>query len=777
MLPKTRHVAIGALVTLAAYIVWLFGGWPLGDTLTVIDDFVLSAFSLMAAVFSALAARASVGRMRKAWTAMAVGCGGWVVGELIWTYYEGVVHQNPFPSLADAAFLLFPVGACAALLLFPDDYSNLSLGRVFLDGLIVAGSLFVVSWVTVLGRLSEASDPDRLDFVVSLAYPVTDVVVLTVAAMMLIKAHTRHRTILALLTAGMAFIAVADSAYVYVGVVGKYVSGTTIDIGWATGFLLITVAAAAGRTQGPTGDDSDRLPGWASIWLPYAPLLLAALVAAAEPPRALSSGPILLIAILLVAAVMGRQFLAVTENRQLLEKLAVQARRDPLTGLANRTLLYERFEHAMRLRERDKVAVGVMSLDLNDFKLVNDTFGHHAGDELLVLVAARLAKSIRGTDTVARLGGDEFVILVEGEPDAVHVLADRVVAAFDEPFMVDGHELVILPSVGVATADSDEPDLSVDELLRRSDVAMYASKRSRSRGAQTYNPQMRAFQVDDDGPHRARARTSLISGANQLELLGQLRRAIARSELDLVYQPQIDLRTSQIVAAEALVRWNHHTRGPLRADEFLPLVRRYGLMGALNEFVVNRALDDTKLWHAESVGVPVGVNLFAPPLANLEFPDAVEQALADRGLGATALIVEITEHLLLDNLEPMQTVLDRLRRTGVRIALDDFGSGYSAVSQLRDLPIDQVKLDRDFIAPINQDQRSADLVHAVVDFAHALKLTIVAEGVEDAETEASLRSYGCDLAQGYFYSPPLACREFVDCLKASELTTSPPASG
>ena len=285
------------------------------------------------------------------------------------------------------------------------------------------------------------AETGQLGFVVSMAYPISDVVLLTVAVMVLIRAQTRQRLVLRLLTVGMACLAVADSAFAYLGATGSYATGNTIDLAWVAGFLLITVAGAAGREDARQEEGAVRqLPGWASIWLPYAPLLLAALVAAVEPPRVLHSGPVVAAGVLLVAAVLGRQFLAVSENRRLLVTVAEQARRDPLTGLANRTLLYERLEHAMRLRERDVLSVGVLSLDLNDFKLVNDTFGHHAGDELLIGVADRLTECVRTSDTVARLGGDEFVVLVEDSADQSQLVAQRVVDAFDEPFTVDGHQ-------------------------------------------------------------------------------------------------------------------------------------------------------------------------------------------------------------------------------------------------------------------------------------------------------------------------------------------------
>ncbi len=762
---RTARVAAVAAVTFAAIAVWILGGWSSGTTLKIIDDIVLLVLAVVAVVLTGLAAGATHGRLRAAWLSMMVGVLGWAIGELIWTYFELKLHQVPFPTVADAAYLVLPVGACLALLLFPAEYTTHSIGRLFLDGLIVAGSLFLVSWVTILGAVYEAGANSRLELIVSLAYPVSDVVLLTVAAVVLVKAGTAQRLALTLLTVGMACIALSDSTFSYLAARDEYASGNPIDIGWAAGLLFITVAAAAGREDAHYDQSAAGLPGWASIWLPYAPLLLAAIVAAANPPRIMQSGPVEAIGALLVAAVLCRQFLAVSENRRLLATVAEQALRDPLTGLANRMLFNDRLNQAMKLRDRDRLSVGVIALDLNDFKLVNDTLGHPAGDELLNRAGERILGCVRAGDTVARLGGDEFAVLIVGTDDHSHLLAHRIAEAFDQSFEVAGHELAMHPSIGLAVAEPDEPEVSAAVLLSRADLAMYAAKRSRTRGVQTFSLEMESLGVVDKNLLRRAPSPRGTSGAGPVHLLAELRRAIGQFELTLVYQPKLDLRTGKIVGVEALLRWPHPERGLLGPAEFLPLVRRHGLMGAVTEFVLNKSLDDAVTWRAASVDVPVAVNIFAPSLSNLSLPASIATALADRGLSASALSVEITEDLFLDNLERTQLVLEKLRQNGIRIAIDDFGSGYSALSYLRDLPIDEVKLDRDFIAPILVDERAAAVVRAVVELAHVLGLVIVVEGVEDAETAARLAEYGCDMGQGYFYSPPVASGELIELLK------------
>ena len=759
---KTARVAIAAAAVFVVFLVWILSGVSQGTTLTIIDDLTLAVLASAAALSTALAARAAHGRLRASWTALSLGFVAFSLGEIIWTVYEFTGHETPFPSPADAAFLLFPVGACVGLLLFPAERNTGSRARVLIDGFIVAGSLFLISWVSILEALYHEPETNRLHFIVSFAYPVTDLLILTVSAVVLVRAAVEQRLVLTLLTLGLACLALADSGFAYLTAKGEYASGNSVDIGWVAGFLLVTVAATAGRQASTASEGGPQQLGWAPILLPYAPLLLAAVVVSAQPLTIVFTGPVEVVAALLVVAVMFRQFLAVRENRRLLAVVADQALHDPLTGLGNRALFNMRLADAMELRVRDGVAVAVVTLDLNDFKMVNDTLGHPAGDELLIGVADRLVQSVGPDDTVARVGGDEFSVVLVGNPDAAHLVANRLVEAFESPFVLSGHELSMRPSFGLAIAEPEGPDLSDDELLRRADTAMYAAKRGRIRGVQTYSPDLQLVPWAGDGELLGRAAVpAAAGGVAAIELLADLRQAVDNAELALVYQPKIDLTTSCVVGVEALVRWPRPNGEVLTPDEFLPLVQRHGLMTAVTDFVLNRALDDAVTWRAAAVDLPVAVNLFAPSLASLTIPDNIAWALAERGLDPGTLTVEITEDMFLDNIDRTRMVLNQLRRNGVRIAIDDFGSGYSALSYLRDLPIDEVKLDWRFIAPIRTDPKAATVVRAVINLARGLNLTAVAEGIEDAETAEWLRDHGCAIGQGYFLSPPVSSDELL----------------
>ncbi|HZA09102.1 bifunctional diguanylate cyclase/phosphodiesterase [Mycobacterium sp.] len=767
-LPKVawiKGIAAAAGIVFAA---WLIMGWGGASTVRIVDDVGLLIFAVFAAVCVGLAAWSARGRQRAAWFCLTLGIVGWVVGEAVRTYYQVVrgMASAPFPSLADAGFLLFPVGACLALVFFPVGYAGRSQSRLVLDGLIVAGSLFFISWVTVLESVYQAGGANRFALGLSLAYPVADLVIITVAVLVLARAPTGQRMALALLSAGIVFMAASDSAFVYLVARNAYNSGNVIDAGWAAGLLAVSMAALAGRRSPHPDAEAAQVPSQVSLWLPYVPLLLAGAVGVRQFWPSVGSGPTLAVALLLVIAVLARQFIAVGENQRLLVMVADQALRDPLTGLANRTLFHDRLTHAVQLHQRDQRPVAVLSLDLDDFKLVNDTLGHPTGDAVLTRAAERLLGCVRTGDTVARLGGDEFAVLLEGGVEHSHLVAHRVVEAFDEPFVIHSQKLLMRPSLGLAVASADNPGLTADTLLKQADVAMYSAKRSRAGGLHTFTPEIHSIEPDEPDAETESDGAARAGGTGTVRLLAELRDAIDRVDLSVLYQPKFDLRTADVVGVEALVRWPHPERGLLGPDRFLPLVRQHGLMRAVTELVLAQALDDAAHWHSKGIGVPVAVNLFAPSLADMHLPTQIAHALADRHLNADALMVEITEDLLLDNVGRTRAVLHRLRERGIRIAMDDFGSGYSALCYLRELPIDEVKLDRQFIAPIVADPRAAAIVRAVIDLAHVLGVTTVAEGVENAETAGKLREYGCEVAQGFYYSPPVTSHVMLKLLSA-----------
>lgn len=762
-MPQTRTVAITAGVFIVAFATWLLSGISTEKQAQTVDDIVLVLASIPPVIFALLAARANRGRFRAGWLVFAAALTAWLIAQTIWAFYQMVLGVDAFPTPADGFFLLFPLGAAVAMLLFWNRRGARPRGRILLDGVIMAGSLFIISWVLVVQRLYQSGIPSKLEFGILLAYPLFDLVALTIAAAVLVSVSSTQRLSMTMLTLGMVCMWAADSGYAFLGTQGAYASGHEIDIIWVAALMLFTAGAAAGRTMSGGDDALDEVPGWASVWLPYLPLMLAAAVVSASPLTMTSSRPVWVTGAVLLVAVLMRQYLVVEQNRRLLSAVANQALHDPLTGLANRTLFDQRLGAA--LADPD-ATVAVIVIDLDDFKLTNDTLGHAAGDELLIGAGRRIAASVRSDDVVARLGGDEFAVLMTGSETDFTSTAERIMQAFDRSIVVEGHLLLVRPSLGLSVADHRQSAPSADELLKEADIAMYAAKRSPE-------SRIRIFDEDLARSHGTQARpTPDRRGAGELEtvrLFGQLRRAIEERQLTLVYQPKFVLATRAMLGVEALLRWPHPERGVLAPDEFLPLVRQHGLTGAVTDFVLNQALDDARTWQAAGLDLGVAINLFPPSLGMADLPQRIDEALAQRGLSAAALTVEITEDMVLGDVELARQVLAELRRRGVTVSIDDFGSGYSALWYLRDLPVDEMKLDRRFIAPVAVDPRAAAVVRAVIDLARVLGIATVAEGVEDAATADVLRRYGCDMVQGYYFGPPCSAREVLELGLASTL--------
>ncbi|GAB3226037.1 putative bifunctional diguanylate cyclase/phosphodiesterase [Mycolicibacterium hippocampi] len=716
----------------------------------VVSDFAALSFSTYATVCAFLAARSAGGRSRAAWTTMAAALGAWAIGDLIWVLSEYVLHTSPFPSPADVFYLLFPVLAAVAMAQFAERHQ--SRLRIVLDGATVALCLFLLVWILALRDVYETYRDDGLALGVALVYPAADVVAVSVAIAVLVRADARQRVVLYILAFALGLGLITDSAFAYMVANDHYVSGTLIDVGWIAVLVMFAGAARLSlHARPPTSPTTVSVPSNSSLWLPYVPLLLAGTIG----PTIVMTGLERVIVPFIIATVCVRQSVTAWENRRLLLAAADQALKDPLTGLANQTLFNDRLAHAMMLRLRDNRSVAVVSLDLDDFKLVNDSLGHPTADSLLVLAGERISECVRPGDTVARVGGDEFSVLLESEVDDSHLLAQQVIEAFNKPFVVDGQNLLMRPSVGVAVAPEDEPDLAPDTLVKRADAAMYIAKRSRSSRVHTFTADMNITDpaaLEWSGNDAGRTHTE---GAAQVRLLGELRRAVDTGGLNVVYQPKFGLHTGRVVGVEALLRWPHPELGTLRPDAFISLVRQHGLMRPVTDLVLDRVLDDAARWAAAGGQMPVAVNLFAPYLHDPRLPDTLGNALQRRALPPGLLTVEITEDMVLTELNVVTAVLRQLRTQGIRVAIDDFGSGYSALSYLRDLSIDEIKMDRRFIASVTTDNRAAAVVRAVIELAHDLDSTVVAEGIEDAVTAAWLRDHGCDIGQGYYFGKPI----------------------
>ncbi len=449
----------------------------------------------------------------------------------------------------------------------------------------------------------------------------------------------------------------------------------------------------------------------------------------------------------------------VTERVTLEEHLRHQALHDPLTGLGNRALFQDRVAHGLARAERTNDEVAVVFLDLDNFKEINDSLGHAAGDAVLVQTANRLRTCLRDSDTAARFGGDEFAILLEqtrGEGEVMDV-AHRISAALGRPLQVEGKDVDLNASIGIARA---QPQQSADEVLRNADVAMYHAKARGKACAVLYESGMHAAVLD------------------RIELQADLRKAIERCELALVYQPIVELGTQQIIGAEALVRWNHPYRGLVSPMDFIPLAEETGLIVEIGEWVLRTAATDAAQWPIPPGQQPVTitVNLSARQMVDGNFIDIVKKVLATTKLDADRLVLELTESMLVGRSTDTLALLHRIRALGVRLAIDDFGTGYSSLGYLSQYPLDVLKIDRSFVQGMDHGPNGRALASAVVALGRSLKLKVVAEGIERAEQEWDLRNLGCDYGQGYLYSRPISNYQLCDLLEVGEIGAPRPSS-
>jgi len=428
-------------------------------------------------------------------------------------------------------------------------------------------------------------------------------------------------------------------------------------------------------------------------------------------------------------------------------QLANQALYDPLTGLPNRSLLLDRLEQSIAEAERRKQPFAVALMDLNRFKEVNDTLGHDVGDELLREVGKRLKQCVRTEDTVARMGGDEFVIILHDLAEAgVPALAGKLLAALEAPFHWGNQGFDLDASVGFSLFPSHAEDPG--SLIRFADIAMYAAKRS-AREYTLYAPDQERI------------------GRDALSLKGELREAIQSGQLVLHYQPKIDHRLCRVVGLEALVRWNHPQRGLLGPDKFIPLAEEAALIGPLTQWVLKSALKQLAELHAQGYLLTMAVNLSARSLHDLAMPEAISALLADSGVAAEYLTLEITESAVMFNPADALAILGKLDRMGVTLAIDDFGTGYSSLAHLKQLPVDEIKIDKSFVIDMEENENDAVIVRSTIDLAHNLGLKVIAEGVETRDAWDTLTILGCDHSQGYYMSKPLPADRLIKWLKAS----------
>ncbi len=675
----------------------------------------------------------------RAWKFIRAGLSSFLLADIVYYVLESTTESVPFPSVADAFYLgMYPLVIWGLLLLI----RAASPGRDWtslVDAGIVACGTFTVLGILVMDTYLTDPSTELGGRLISLAYPVVDVALIAVAVRLIGVVHLRHPSY-ALMAGGLCSLFVADTIYGVLNSAGTFQTGGFADAFWLGFYVLMGAAALHPATARPAQRRVDA-PGQMS----RIRLVMLCLVTMSVPlidliwgepfDKVLTATMSMVMFVLVLGRLMGLMSLVQVNER----RARHDALHDSLTGLANRVLFTDSV--AKFVTDSNEGVVSVLFVDLDDFKTVNDSLGHQAGDELLVAVADRLRSCVRGRDLVARLSGDEFAVLLESavdKQDAIAV-AQRIQDALLVPVAVSGREVLISASVGITVeprADIDRPDV----LLQAADVAMYRAKHKGKGRFEFFEEQMYHEAVD------------------RLDLKSDLQLALERGQFEVFYQPIVDITDERITSIEALIRWQHPTRGMVTPDKFIPLAEQTGLIVPIGRWVMREACFQLARWqraHPETAPRSVSVNLSVRQMHDPRLLEDVFDALSDSGLEPSRLVLEITESMLVEETERAMRVLEQLKAMQVRIAIDDFGTGYSSLSYLRKFPVDMIKIDRSFVKEMDESATSEALVRTLIDLAHVLDLTTVAEGIEERSQADTLSNLQCNFGQGYLFSRPL----------------------
>ena len=681
---------------------------------------------------------------RAAWICFAAAIACWTAASVYFELMAWLHTPLPSPSWADAGWLAFYPFAWCGIALLLRKHSRQIHANLWLDGLVGGLAASAAAAVALPAIVSATGGPFET-VATNLSYPVADLVLLAAVVGAFGLFGWRPPPVWLLLGAGMVAFVLCDTVYLLQTAAGSYRPGMSLDAGWRIGLVL--PALAAWRPESP---HAHTRPGRGMALV--VPTLSSLFGLGLLTYGALGDLPAttVLLAAGCVLAGLARTALTLRDVRAL-GAARREALTDDLTGLANRRQFYARLAQALDVPLADR-RLAVMVIDLDRFKQINDSLGHRVGDTLMQLVSQRLAGVLRAGDLLARLGGDEFAVIVAGvDQGAAEAAAKRLRDALQAPFVLDELTLHLDASFGVALSPEHGDD--VDQLLQRADLAMYEAKATGS-GVETYAH-------DRDG-----------NVVDRLVATEQLRTALYSDEMVLHYQPKLTVATGKVAGVEALVRWQHPQRGLIYPDQFLPLAEAAGLMPALTTVVLDQALRQCAEWRADGIELSVAVNLSASDLLDTELPTLVHALMANLDLPPSALHLEITETVLLSDGERSLRVLERLKQSGLRVAIDDYGTGYSSLAYLAQLSVHDLKLDQSFIQTMDGEgvaaRRAESIVASTIGMARGLGLGFVAEGVETATSLAQLTALGCETAQGYYISRPLPPAALMAWLLARE---------
>jgi len=738
---RTRDHAVHAALAIGALLLVAYFLLPSPD----LQDFAYQVPGMLAVVAVLAGIRLHRPPKRAPWVLLAAGLLLTSTGDWTWVILERGFGIEPFPSVADA-FYLAGIGLTGAAIVW------LVRGRIpdgdragVLDALIVAVGAGLVSWIFLMAPIVADASATLAETAFALAYPLLDLLILAFLVRIALAPGRQVPALTLLIGALMALLA-ADFAYAFLALVDGYATGHPVEIGWLVSAVLFAAAAlhpSMAEIAAPVPETDIRLSAWRVGLLTVASLMAPAVlvmqwiagVPIDVPVIAAASVVLFLLVIARLGGVVA-DLRANLRHRQALEaELQQRAFHDPLTGLANRTLFADRLGRALAQRDEP---VAVLFLDLDDFKTINDTHGHQAGDELLIAVAHSLAASVRPEDTVARLGGDEFAVLVErtATEGIARQLADRLIRGLRRPVPVAGRDRSIGASIGISLGRSGRA--SAEQLMSEADIAMYVAKGEGKGGSSVFDPRTHASVVRSIG------------------LRDDLDRAIRERQFEMHYQPIVDLATGDLAGVEALARWRHPTRGLLAPADFIAVAEATGTIITLGQWIFSESCRQAAAWSSGLLADRrfMSINLSTIQITYPGFVEFVTDAVARAGIDPERLLVEVTESA---NPDPDSVVdaLLRLHALGIRLAVDDFGTGFASMEQLARLPFAVIKIDRSLVVAIDTDARAESVVTGVTDLARRLGSQCVAEGIERIEQIAPLRAMGCQMAQGFHFAPAL----------------------
>ncbi len=722
-----------ATLVLVAYAGTLFARHS-GQTWPLIDNWLVDAFEVALAL-GCLAGALSRRTGRSVPLALGAGLLAWALGDIAWA-----MEVSPStPSVADALYLLFYPLAYLALLLFLRSHAGQISPSTWLDGAIAGLGAAAICTAFALDTILGAIHGTPASVTVNLAYPIGDLVLLALAIGVVVMVPQRPARLL-LFATGCALMAIGDIVYLYQSSAGTYRVGTPLDLTWPAAMLAMSASVWIRSREAPRSSIAERSPRLVVVGFVSAACLVILVLGNVQHVNPLALG--LAGATVMVAG--ARMALSLREQRALNETRHHQAVTDELTGLGNRRRLLDELERAvtaLSLGDAEADSLALLLIDLDHFKEINDSFGHQTGDALLRQIGPRIRQVVRHNDLVARLGGDEFAVLLH-RADAYKAVtvAQRITTLLEEPIDVGTASLHVGASIGVALAP-DHAQTAAD-LLRCADIAMYRAKNERG-----------SFDVYE---------AALDNEADRFALIEDLRAAMAGGSLALHYQPEIDLRTGEVVTVEAFLRWPHPTLGPIPPEHLLALAEESGLIHSLDAWVFEEAVADCARWWRDGHRVAVAVNLLATDLLDSSLPRRVSELLARAGIPPQALVLEITEGMIMADLTRSKRVIESLADSGILVSIDDFGAGFSSLSHLNDLAVGEVKLDRTFTSRLQLGEsasRDEDIVRSVIDLGHAHGLRVVAEGIERIGFIGVLAALGCDCGQGFAIQAPCPAAE------------------